>query len=128
VLHQTWVREPGTNVYRLDIFREPHSGDTWICRRDATIRSVKIGVVVCFGAAVLVGEGTTEAVADGRGVDVEVITVVAVWVAVFVNVEVRVGLGVREGVCVGTGVLVGVEVVVGVKVEVDVCEAVEVGV
>jgi hypothetical protein len=25
-------------VYRLDIFREPHDGDIWICRRDNTIR------------------------------------------------------------------------------------------
>jgi Aminoglycoside-2''-adenylyltransferase len=38
VFHQTWVRERGTNVYRLDVFREPHDGDTWICRRDETIR------------------------------------------------------------------------------------------
>jgi len=38
VLHQTWVSEPATGVYRLDIFREPHDGDTWICRRDETIR------------------------------------------------------------------------------------------
>lgn len=36
--HQTWVREPATGVYRLDVFREPHDGDTWICRRDPTIR------------------------------------------------------------------------------------------
>jgi len=36
--HQTWVREPATGVYRLDVFREPHDGDTWICRRDRTIR------------------------------------------------------------------------------------------
>ena len=36
--HQTWVREPSTGVYRLDIFREPHDGDTWICRRDPRIR------------------------------------------------------------------------------------------
>lgn len=35
---QTWVREPGHGVYRLDIFREPHDGDTWICRRDESIR------------------------------------------------------------------------------------------
>lgn len=35
---QTWVREPATGVYRADIFREPHDGDTWICRRDETIR------------------------------------------------------------------------------------------
>ena len=38
VLNQTWVSEPATGVYRLDIFREPHDGDTWICRRDETIR------------------------------------------------------------------------------------------
>jgi len=38
VMHQTWVREPTTGVYRLDVFREPHNGDTWICRRDASIR------------------------------------------------------------------------------------------
>lgn len=36
--HQTWVREPGTNVWRFDMFREPSDGDDWICRRDATIR------------------------------------------------------------------------------------------
>jgi hypothetical protein len=38
VMHQTWVREPDTRVYRLDVFREPHDGDTWIYRRDETIR------------------------------------------------------------------------------------------
>lgn len=38
VIYQTWVREPDNGVYRLDIFREPHDGDTWICRRDETIR------------------------------------------------------------------------------------------
>jgi hypothetical protein len=38
VMHQTWVRERDTGVYRLDIFREPHDGDTWIARRDDTIR------------------------------------------------------------------------------------------
>ena len=37
-LHQTWVREPGGGPYRLDIFREPHDGGTWICRRDPAIR------------------------------------------------------------------------------------------
>ena len=36
--YQTWVREPATGVYRVDIFREPHDGHTWICRRDETIR------------------------------------------------------------------------------------------
>jgi hypothetical protein len=38
VMHQTWVSERDTGIYRLDIFREPHDGDTWICRRDETIR------------------------------------------------------------------------------------------
>jgi hypothetical protein len=38
VMIQTWVREPETGVYRLDIFREPHAGDTWICRRNHSIR------------------------------------------------------------------------------------------
>jgi hypothetical protein len=36
--HQTWVRDPATGDYLLDIFREPHDGETWICRRDETIR------------------------------------------------------------------------------------------
>ena len=36
--HQTWVREPATGAWRLDVFREPSEGDTWICRRDPSIR------------------------------------------------------------------------------------------
>ncbi|GAA1656749.1 nucleotidyltransferase domain-containing protein [Actinoplanes couchii] len=36
--HQTWLRDPATGDYRVDVFREPHDGDTWICRRDETIR------------------------------------------------------------------------------------------
>lgn len=35
---QTWLREPATGRYLLDVFREPHDGDVWICRRDETIR------------------------------------------------------------------------------------------
>jgi hypothetical protein len=38
VTHQTWVRDPVTDGYLLDVFREPHDGDVWICRRDAAIR------------------------------------------------------------------------------------------
>jgi Aminoglycoside-2''-adenylyltransferase len=38
VMHQTWVREPVTGIYRLDVFREPHDADIWICRRDEGIR------------------------------------------------------------------------------------------
>ena len=36
--HQTWVREPDTGLWRLDVFREPSDGGTWICRRDDSIR------------------------------------------------------------------------------------------
>ena len=35
--HQTWVREPAAGVWRLDVFREPSDGDTWICRRRPSI-------------------------------------------------------------------------------------------
>jgi hypothetical protein len=37
-VHQTWLRDPATGNYLLDVFREPHDGDTWICRRDKRIR------------------------------------------------------------------------------------------
>ncbi|MBT2901051.1 MULTISPECIES: hypothetical protein [unclassified Streptomyces] len=37
-VHQTWLRDPATGDYLLDVFREPHDGDTWICRRDRGIR------------------------------------------------------------------------------------------
>jgi hypothetical protein len=36
--HQTWIREPETGVWRFDLFREPSDGDTWICRREPSIR------------------------------------------------------------------------------------------
>jgi Aminoglycoside-2''-adenylyltransferase len=36
--HQTWVLERAAGVWRFDVFREPSDGDTWICRRDASIR------------------------------------------------------------------------------------------
>ncbi|MFD5319383.1 nucleotidyltransferase domain-containing protein [Streptomyces sp. NPDC127098] len=37
-VYQTWLRDPATGNYLLDVFREPHDGDTWICRRDERIR------------------------------------------------------------------------------------------
>jgi hypothetical protein len=37
-VHQTWLRDPATGNYLVDVFREPHDGGTWICRRDETIR------------------------------------------------------------------------------------------
>jgi aminoglycoside-2''-adenylyltransferase len=35
--HQTWLREPSIGRYRLDVFREPHCGDRWVCRRSTSI-------------------------------------------------------------------------------------------
>jgi hypothetical protein len=36
--HQTWAYERTARVWRFDVFREPHDGDTWICRRNTSIR------------------------------------------------------------------------------------------
>lgn len=36
--HQTWVREPSTGKWRLDVFREPTSDGLWVCRRDERLR------------------------------------------------------------------------------------------
>lgn len=37
VMNQTWVSDPATGVYRLDIFREPQRDGAWVCRRDETV-------------------------------------------------------------------------------------------
>ena len=36
--HQTWLRDRATGDYLLDVIREPHEGETWICRHEPTIR------------------------------------------------------------------------------------------
>ena len=36
--HQTWGLDRVERVWRLDVFREPSDGGTWICRRDTSIR------------------------------------------------------------------------------------------
>jgi hypothetical protein len=38
VMFQTWVSEPATGVFRLDVFREPQRDGAWVCRRDRAIR------------------------------------------------------------------------------------------
>jgi hypothetical protein len=35
---QTWLRDADTGEYHLDVFRDPHEGQEWICRRDTRIR------------------------------------------------------------------------------------------
>jgi hypothetical protein len=37
-VHQTWMLERERPCWRLDVFREPSDGQTWICRRDESIR------------------------------------------------------------------------------------------
>ncbi|KAA0021062.1 hypothetical protein [Antrihabitans cavernicola] len=34
---QTWLRQPATGRYRVDVFREPHVGSRWVCRRGTSI-------------------------------------------------------------------------------------------
>ncbi|GIM97603.1 nucleotidyltransferase domain-containing protein [Paractinoplanes toevensis] len=36
--HQTWALDPAAELWRFDVMREPHDGDTWICRRHARLR------------------------------------------------------------------------------------------
>jgi len=49
-LHQTWMRDASTGKYHLDVFREPHDGDQWICRRDPSI-SMPYAKVIEIGEA-----------------------------------------------------------------------------
>ncbi|MEU4655223.1 hypothetical protein AB0G32_15010 [Streptomyces sp. NPDC023723] len=44
-VHQTWLRDPASGNYLLDVFREPHDGDTWICRRDERIQLPYSGII-----------------------------------------------------------------------------------
>ncbi|MFE0130847.1 nucleotidyltransferase domain-containing protein [Streptomyces sp. NPDC059037] len=36
--HQTWLRDPASGQFLFDVFREPHEGGTWFCRRDEKLR------------------------------------------------------------------------------------------
>ena len=36
--HQTWGRDRATGKWRIDVMRDPHDGDVWICRRERRIR------------------------------------------------------------------------------------------
>ena len=35
---QTWVRDPSSGDWKLDLFRDPSDGETWVCRREERIR------------------------------------------------------------------------------------------
>lgn len=36
-LSQTWLRDPDSDEYRLDVFREPSDRDLWVCRFEPSI-------------------------------------------------------------------------------------------
>jgi hypothetical protein len=36
--HQSWALDRAADRWRFDVFREPHDGDVWICRRDPRVR------------------------------------------------------------------------------------------
>jgi hypothetical protein len=50
--HQTWLWSIDEGAYVLDVFREPHDGDTWICRRDPTLRRPLADVIATSGFGV----------------------------------------------------------------------------
>jgi hypothetical protein len=37
--HQNWVLDPHANAWRMDVMLEPGDADTWVFRRDETIRA-----------------------------------------------------------------------------------------
>jgi hypothetical protein len=43
--HQTWLWSVDDGAYVLDVFREPHDGDTWIYRRHPTLRRPMADVI-----------------------------------------------------------------------------------
>jgi hypothetical protein len=44
-LHQTWGWDGVGRCWRVDVFREPWDGETWVCRRDESIRRPVVGVI-----------------------------------------------------------------------------------
>ncbi len=47
---QTWLRDTRSGVYHLDVFRDPHSGSEWICRRDERIR-MQYAQLICYSGS-----------------------------------------------------------------------------
>jgi aminoglycoside-2''-adenylyltransferase len=43
--HQTWALDTAADRWRFDVMREPHDGDTWICRRHESLRRPYTSIV-----------------------------------------------------------------------------------
>ena len=43
--HQTWVLDPAARAWRMDVMLEPGDHDTWVFRRDETIRAPRSTMV-----------------------------------------------------------------------------------
>lgn len=54
--HQTWVRDPATGHWRLDLMREPWEGNTWVCRRDSRISLPLSKAIACTAQGIPFGQ------------------------------------------------------------------------
>ena len=43
--HQTWVLDPGADLWRLDVMREPGDHDLWVFRRDPSITAPRAAMI-----------------------------------------------------------------------------------
>lgn len=43
--HQNWVRDRAANAWRMDVMLEPGDAETWICRRDESIRGPRAAMI-----------------------------------------------------------------------------------
>lgn len=56
--HQTWLWSQTAGAFVLDVFRDEHDGDTWICRRDPKITMpwVDVAATTASGTPYLIPE------------------------------------------------------------------------
>lgn len=50
--HQTWVRDPATSRYVLDVMREPATDETWVYRRDERVQMPRARAVQRTGSGI----------------------------------------------------------------------------
>ena len=50
--HQSWVLDAVANAWRVDVMLEPGDADTWVCRRDESIRAPRAAMIAASGTAI----------------------------------------------------------------------------